>query len=84
VGLDTDQALAGNERSKPSSPSRPPRFRFDANFLGTGLTLFDLDAALNVSDVLPPVAELARLDPGSYKLRHPGGEAWVRLAWPTS
>jgi hypothetical protein len=44
-----------------------------------GLTLLDLDAALNVPDVLPPGTEIARLDPGSYKLRLPGGDAWVRV-----
>jgi hypothetical protein len=48
-------------------------------FPGTGLTLLDVDAALNVPDVLPPGTELARLEPGSYKLRLPGGEAWVRV-----
>jgi hypothetical protein len=50
-----------------------------AGFPGPGLTLLDLDAALTVPDVLPPETELARLDPGSYKLRLPGGEAWVRV-----
>jgi hypothetical protein len=49
------------------------------DFPGPGLTLLDLDAALNVPDVLPPGTELAPLDPGSYKLRLPGGDAWVRV-----
>ena len=43
------------------------------------LTLSDIDIALNREGVLPPGAELARLDPGSYKLRLPGGQAWVRV-----
>ena len=43
------------------------------------LTLPDIDRALNREGVLPPGAELARLDPGSYKLRLPGGDAWVRV-----
>ena len=49
------------------------------DFPRPGLTLLDLAAALNVPDVLPPGAELARLDPGSYKLRLPGGDTWVRV-----
>jgi hypothetical protein len=49
------------------------------DFPEPGLTLLDLDSALNVPDVLPPGTEMARLDPGSYKLRLPGGEAWVRV-----
>jgi hypothetical protein len=32
-----------------------------------------------VPDFLPPGTELVRLDPGSYKLRFPGGDAWVRV-----
>jgi hypothetical protein len=50
-----------------------------SDFPGPRLTLLDLDAALNVPDVLPPGAELARLDLGSYKLRLPGKDAWVRV-----
>jgi hypothetical protein len=46
---------------------------------GPGLTLLDLDAALNVPNVLPLGTELARLDPGSYKLRLPGGDACERV-----
>jgi hypothetical protein len=49
------------------------------DFPEPGLTLLDLDVALNVPDTLPPGTEMARLDPGSYKLRLPGGEAWVRV-----
>jgi len=69
----------GNERSKPSPPGHFAPFWFDADFPGPGLTLFDLEAAPNVPDVLPPGAALARLDSGSYKLRLPGGDAWVRV-----
>jgi hypothetical protein len=43
------------------------------------LTLPDLDAALNRPGVLPPGAEWARLDPGSYKLRLPGSVEWARV-----
>jgi hypothetical protein len=43
------------------------------------LTLPEIDLALNREGVLPPGAELARLDPGSYKLRLPGRDAWVRV-----
>jgi hypothetical protein len=49
------------------------------DFPGPGLSLLDLDAALNLPDVLPPGTEPARLDPGSYKLRLAGGDAWVRV-----
>ncbi len=43
------------------------------------LCLSDIDRALNREGVLPPGAELARLDLGSYKIRLPGGDAWVRV-----
>jgi hypothetical protein len=49
------------------------------DFPEPALTLIDLDNALNHLETLPPGTEMARLDPGSYKLRLPGGEAWVRV-----
>jgi hypothetical protein len=63
-----DQASTGNERSKSSAPSRPPPSWFDADFPGPGLTLLDLDAALNVPEILPPRTERTRLDLDSSKL----------------
>ena len=39
------------------------------DFPGPGPTLLDLDAALDLPDGLPLGAEMARLDPGSWKLR---------------
>jgi hypothetical protein len=41
--------------------------------------LLDRDAGLNAPDVLPAGNELARPDPGPFKLHLPGGKAWVRV-----
>jgi hypothetical protein len=49
------------------------------NLPDPALTLSDIDAALDHMGVLPPGAELAPLDPGSYKLRLPGNDAWIRV-----
>ena len=49
------------------------------NFPEPALSLSEIDTALSLEGFLPPGAELVPLDPGSYKLRLPGSEAWVRV-----